>query len=303
MEKYLQEFKYYLHGELNLALSTVKSYMNDLQLYINFIQTYRKKKYPEDIETEDVRAYLDSLKRKYITASSQARKLTAIRSFHKFMLLEKYTSKDVAYVIQNPKQELKLPSFLSKQEINMLFSVLEYDNPTNIRNSAMIVLLYACGLRVGELTNLKTSDLHFNQGFINVIGKGDKERVVPINEEAIRIINIYLESSRPVLRKDKTKNELFLNSKGGGISRNTVYTVLKAKGIEAGIRKSLYPHILRHSFASHLLEEGLDLRLIQELLGHEDIMTTEVYTHVRNTHLQEVYLKAHPRARKGNNNE
>ena len=297
MKKFIQEYRYYLKGELNLAENTVESYLRDVEQYTEFIQKYRYKKHPEDIEVNDIRAYLSSLKRQFVTSTSQARKLTAIRSFHRFLFLEKYTTRNVSKAINNPKKEMKLPVVLSIQEIKLLLNSLKTDSVAEIRNKAMIEVAYACGLRVSELVNLKTTDLHLKQGLINVLGKGNKERVVPINRQAIDTLKLYLSEARPVLIRHLRHDYLFLNSHGKCISRAGFYQILRKKGIEAGIKKKITPHMLRHSFASHLLERGLDLRLIQELLGHEDISTTEIYTHITNPQLKDTYLKAHPRAR------
>lgn len=297
MDKYLIEYRYYLKGELNLSDNTIQSYMNDLKTYIDFIMTHRHKNNPEEIEVVDIRNFLSSLKRKYIESSSQARKLTAIRGFHKFLFLEKYTTRNVARAIKSPKREEKLPIVLSQEEVKLIFNTLKDDSPIELRNKAMVMLTYACGLRVGELVDLKLSDLHFNQGLINILGKGNKERIVPINKDAIDVVNQYLQDSRPILKKQASKNYLFLSNNGKQFPRQSLNLILKDKAIEAGIRKPVTPHMLRHSFASHLLERGLDLRMVQELLGHEDISTTEIYTHVTTKHLKDVYMRAHPRAR------
>lgn len=301
MKKYYDEYKYYLEGELNLAPKTVASYRSDVLQYLDFITTYRYRTHPEDITLEDVRAYVSSLKRHHITNSSQARKLTAVKSFHRFLLLEKYTTSNVAKLVSNPKLEKKLPIVLSIEEVKQLLDSLTTNDPIEIRDKAMIELTYACGLRVGELVTLKLSDLRFQMGFIKVFGKGNKERIIPIGEQAMEAVNQYLTASRPIYNNIKSKNILFLNQCGTGLSRQAFNLILAKKAQDAGIKKPVTPHMLRHSFASHLLERGLDLRLIQELLGHEDISTTEIYTHINNTQLKEVYIKAHPRARKKGN--
>lgn len=299
MERYLKEYLYYIKGEINLSPNTVESYRSDIEQYLEFIKTYRYKKNPEEIETQDIRNYLSSLKRQFLAAGTQSRKLTAIKSFHKFLFLEKYTTRNVARIIQSPKQEEKLPIVLSKEEVKLLLTSLKDDTALELRNKAMIEVAYACGLRESEIINLKLSDLHLNEGFINVFGKGSKERIVPINKEAIKTLNQYLQRARPILRSNFSKNILFLSKSGKILPRTYFYSLVREKGINAGINKKITPHMLRHSFASHLLENGLDLRLIQELLGHEDISTTEIYTHINNTKLKDVYLTAHPRAKKG----
>ncbi|MDD3123532.1 MAG: site-specific tyrosine recombinase XerD [Candidatus Izemoplasmatales bacterium] len=301
MEKYISQYEYYIVDELRLSKNTCDSYMRDVRQYCDFIVKARKKTTPEDIEVEDIRGYIGSLKRKHISASSQSRKLSALKSFHKFLLLEKYTKHNIAKLISNPKQEKKLPSVLSIEEIDTLLKSLTVDNPLEIRNKAMIELTYSSGLRVSELVGLHLSDFHPEMGFIEVLGKGNKTRIVPVGEEAVDCLNLYLKSSRPKLAKSKSENFLFLNKREGKpMTRQAFYEIIKEKALLAGITKSISPHKLRHSFASHLLERGIDLRLIQELLGHEDISTTEIYTHINNTKLKQVYLSAHPRARKEN---
>jgi integrase/recombinase XerD len=297
MENFQKEYEYYLTGELKLSLNTVKGYKSEIRAYCDFLTKFRKKSNPEDIEIEDVRAYLASLKRRHYATSSQARSLTSIKSFHKFLFLEKYISRNVAKLITSPKQEKKLPVIFSIEEVNTLLDSLKCDNPLEIRNKAMIELSYSSGLRVSELCNLRLENLHLQMGFIKVFGKGRKERIVPVGEYAIETLNLYLQSSRPILLKKKKNDFLFLNVRGTQISRESFWKILKQSAVSAGIKKNISPHTLRHSFASHMLERGLDLRLIQELLGHEDISTTEIYTHVRNEKLKEVYLDAHPRAK------
>jgi integrase/recombinase XerD len=301
MEKYTSQYEYYINDELNLSRNTCCSYILDVKQYCDFLAKVRKKNEPNDIEVEDIRAYIGSLKRKHISASSQSRKLSALKSFHKFLLLEKYTKNNIAKLISNPKQEKKLPTVLSIEEIDVLLKSLSNETPIEIRNKAMIELTYSSGLRVSELVGLRLSDFHPEMGFIEILGKGNKTRIVPVGEEAIDCLGLYLKDARPKLAKSKSENYLFLNKREGkSMSRQAFFEIIKEKALRAGITKSISPHKLRHSFASHLLERGIDLRLIQELLGHEDISTTEIYTHVNNTRLKQVYLSAHPRAGKEN---
>jgi len=295
MNRYAKEYQYYLHGELNLSKNTCNSYLNDIEKYLSYLQTTRKISDVKEIETDDIRQYLALLKRKGLSGTSRSRKLTSIRSFHKFLTLEKYTTRNVAEVIDKPKIEKKLPSILSLEEINKLLNNLSDDTPIEIRNKAMIEVAYSAGLRVSELINLQVSDIHLEMGFIKVFGKGNKERIVPLGEFAIDCLNLYLQKSRPFLLR-KNNSYLFVNNRGDKLTRQSFNIILKEKTKLAGINKSVHPHMLRHSFASHLLENGLDLRMIQELLGHEDISTTEIYTHINNQKLKDVYLKAHPHA-------
>ena len=296
----VREYEMYLTTEAKLSKNTCISYVNDITQYLDYIKKYREKHDPEDINIEDIRSYLASLKRNHISSTSQSRKLSAMKSFHKFLMLEKYVTKNVAKLIQNPKQEKKLPTVLSIEEVENLLNVLSDDSPLELRNKTMIELAYSSGLRVSELVDLKLGNLHLNNGFIEIFGKGNKERIVPVGEEAIYLINKYLETARLLYVNNKSKDYVFLTRRGTNMSRQMFFEIIREKAKLAGITKEISPHKLRHSFASHLLERGIDLRLIQELLGHESISTTEIYTHINNTKLKNVYLNAHPRARKDN---
>lgn len=303
MEHLIHEYEMYLNVEAKLSKNTTENYVSDITQYCNYLTKYRNITEPENITIEDVRSYLSSLKRNHISPSSQSRKLSAMKSFHKFLMLEKYVTKNVAKLVQNPKQEKKLPSVLSVEEVDNLLNCLSTDTPLELRNKTMIELTYSSGLRVSELINLKISDLHLQNGFIQIFGKGNKERIVPVGEEAIDLINEYLETARLLFANNKSKDYVFLTRLGSKMTRQMFFEIIKEKAKLAGITKDVSPHKLRHSFASHLLERGIDLRLIQELLGHESISTTEIYTHINNTRLKNIYLNAHPRARKENDDE
>lgn len=297
MNHFIKEFEYYLKGELGLSPNTVKAYTKDIEAYSNYLVNHRSIHVPEDITIEDLRAYLTYLNRHKAAASTQARQITAIKNFHKFLKFEQHVTNNITSTLKNPKQIKKLPTVLSIYEMDLILKSIPNDTPLSIRNKAMMELTYACGLRVSELIDLQISHLHLDLGFINVYGKGSKERIVPVSPLAIEAINAYLKQARPSLQKLDAKT-LFLNKAGKKISRKSLYLIVSNIAKDAGIKKSVHPHTLRHSFASHLLEKGMDLRLIQELLGHEDISTTEIYTHVKNEKLREVYLQAHPRAGK-----
>ena len=295
---YILEYRLYINTEIKLSENTTVSYLTDIINYCEFLEKHRGITDPKDISVDDIRSFLASLSRKHISASSQSRKLSALKSFHKFLVTEKYASVNVAKLISNPKQEKKLPTVLSIEEVDLLLNSFDIENPLDFRNKAMVELTYASGLRVSELINLKINDLHMNMGFINVFGKGSKERIVPINKEAIAIVRKYIDEIRPKYANVKSKDFVFLNQHGYPLTRQTFFLMIKNKAKQVGITKEISPHKLRHSFASHLLERGLDLRLIQEMLGHEDISTTEIYTHINNVKLREIYLNAHPRAKK-----
>ncbi|MDD4212882.1 MAG: site-specific tyrosine recombinase XerD [Bacilli bacterium] len=297
MKPYIDEFGYYLRGEKRLSQNTVKSYTKDISSYVDYLMNIRHLVEPKDITLDDLRAYLTYLNRKKVEDSTRARQMTSIKSFHAFLKLEHHTENNVATTLKTPKREKKLPIILSIQEIEVLMKSLTADTPLELRNRAMIEMAYACGLRVSELVGLKIADCHLERGFVKVLGKGSKERIVPISEVAGLALEDYLKKGRPFLQR-VNQTALFLNKSGNAISRKSFFLILKEKARLAGIYKNVHPHSLRHSFASHLLERGMDLRLIQELLGHEDIATTEIYTHVKNEKLREVYLRAHPRAGK-----
>lgn len=298
LKNYILEYRLYINTEIKLSLNSVNSYLTDVIKYCEFLEKYRGITDPKQISVDDIRSFLASLSRRKITPASQSRKLSALKSFHKFLVNEKYVTINVAKLISNPKQEKKLPTVLSVEEVDLLLNSFDLSNPLDFRNKAMVELTYSSGLRVSELVNLKLSDLHISMGFINVFGKGSKERIVPINSEAIDIIKKYIDEIRPKYANIHSKDYLFLNQHGYPLTRQTFFLVIKSKAKDIGITKDISPHKLRHSFASHLLERGLDLRLIQEMLGHEDISTTEIYTHINNMKLKEIYLNAHPRAKK-----
>jgi len=298
LNDYIIEYKLYINTEIRLSANSIMSYLTDVIKYCTFLEKYRGITDPKDITVDDIRSFLASLSRGKISPASQSRKLSALKSFHKFLVTEKYASVNVAKLVSNPKQEKKLPTVLSIEEVDLILNSFDLDNPLDFRNKAMVELTYASGLRVSELVNLKLGDLHMNMGFINVFGKGSKERIVPVNQEAIAIVRKYIDEIRPKYANIKSKDFLFLNQHGYPLTRQSFFLMIKNKAKQVGITKEISPHKLRHSFASHLLERGLDLRLIQEMLGHEDISTTEIYTHINNVKLKEIYLNAHPRAKK-----
>lgn len=300
MLELIEEYRYYIHSEAKLSKNTRESYLREINDYISFLNDIRHVDSPSNITLEDIRSYLAAIKRRGVSSTTQAHKLTSIKSFHKYLMLEKKINVNVSKLVDTPKVEKKLPTILSLSEVNLILDKQEIKDFTDYRNIAMLELTYSCGLRVSELISVKLSDLHLDLGFIRVLGKGSKERIVPVGEIAVDKINAYLKEARPRLIKKHT-DYLFLNYRGTSLSRQYFNNILQKRAKEVGIRKNISPHTLRHSFASHLLEQGTDLRLIQELLGHEDISTTEIYTHINNKKLTEVYLKSHPRARKVKN--
>jgi len=298
------EYRYYLVSELRVAKNTVESYIRDIGRYLSFLQKNYHFSSPLDIEVQHIRNFLNSLKRNKMSSSSMARYLSSIKSFHKFLIKEGHIKIDVAKMIEAPKIDKKLPNYLSVEEVDILLSSLEINTPLEIRNKAMVEVLYASGLRVSELVNLKLSDLHLTMGFIQLIGKGSKERIVPIGDMATISLRKYIIEARPLLIKNSNERELlFVNKNGRNLSRQGFFKILNDLAVKAEIQKEISPHMLRHSFATHLLESGIDLRLVQELLGHEDISTTQIYTHITKKRLKTIYTENHPHAKGENKHE
>lgn len=300
MKPILKEYIYYLRRRKGLSENTIKAYEKDLEDYINHLIKYRNVTDITNVNRRDISAYLKTLSKNDIKAVSITRKLSSIKGFHEFMLKENIVKEDVSYDIKTPKLEKNLPNVLTIEEIIKLMDLVCDDEPLSLRNLALLELIYGSGLRVSELLNLNLQDIHFNAKYVKIIGKGKKERIVPINDMSIRAIKNYLANGRVHLIKEEN-NILFLNQYGHKLSRQGFFKILKKLASDAGINKEISPHTLRHSFATHLLESGIDLRSLQELLGHEDISTTQIYTHISKSHLKESYLKAHPRAKEHNN--
>ncbi len=294
LQQLLKEYEYYLKITKGLSPNSISSYVTDLREYVEFLIKNYAIKDPNSITKQHIRNFVARLKRKHNTPSSISRKMSAIRSYHKYLLLEKLVQSNVSLGVSLPKKQKKLPIVLSVEEIDALMVAADGDEPLELRNKAMLELLYGCGLRISELLELRLADLHINSGFINIYGKGNKERIVPIGFEAAYALKQYIDKGRTILKKIPG-DIVFVNTRGSEISRVGFYKVLKKLTFKAGIMKEVSPHTLRHSFASHLLENGVDLRVVQELLGHEDISTTQVYTHVTKKQLQKVYEEFHPR--------
>lgn len=298
LENLTHEFRYYLNSEKMMSQSSIKSYMNDISNYIKYLDKQLLIDEPDLIKSQDIQQFLSSLKRKKYTSSSISRYLSSIKAFHKFLLLERLVNVNVALEISSPKLDKRLPVVLTIEEVLQLLDAIKEDTPFDKRNNTMIELIYATGLRVSELVNLKLSNLHMNQKMIKLVGKGSKERIVPVNDYAIKVLREYIIEYRPRLVKTvKDEGYLFINNRGTAISRQGFFKILKELCLKANISKVVSPHTLRHSFATHLLEAGTDLRFIQELLGHEDISTTQIYTHLSMKKVKEVYQKAHPRGK------
>lgn len=297
MEDHIKDFIHYLMVEKGLANNTIVSYERDLKSYTAYLQKVEQLYSINEVNRAHLLQFLGHLKQNGKSAKTLARHVASIRAFHQFLLREKVCEQDPAVHLETPQQEQRLPKVLSLSEVEALLEAPKSNSPFDLRNRAMLELLYATGMRVSELIQMKLDDLHLAMGFVRCIGKGDKERIIPIGQTAIEVMEKYLVNGRPLLRSAKHRsNALFLNHHGKEMSRQGFWKILKKIAVEAGIEKPLTPHMLRHSFATHLLENGADLRAVQELLGHVDISTTQIYTHVTKTRLKDVYTTFHPRA-------
>jgi integrase/recombinase XerD len=291
----VNDFKYYMRIERGLSENSVDAYGRDIQKIANFQKELKFDKGPIKIDEDDVREFIYRNGAK-ISARSQARLISGLRSFFDYLIFEDYRSDNPMDLIESPKLGRKLPDTLSEEDIDKIFARIDRSTPEGERNRAMLETLYSCGLRVSEMVGLKISDLFFEEGFIRVIGKGNKQRFVPVNDHIIRLIDNYRNLIRTKIPVQKEfEDTLFLNRRGRQISRNMIFMILKELTQKAGIKKKVSPHTLRHSFATHLLENGADLRAIQQMLGHESITTTEIYMHVDRAHLKKVMEKYHPR--------
>ena len=294
-ESSIKEFKYYLQIERSLAQNSVEAYIRD----INKLATYCSKINKTEISTstKDIRKFILELNNNGISARSQARIISGIKSFYKYLIIEDYIVNDPTTLIDNPKIGLKLPDVLSIIEIDMIVAAIDLSSKHGERNRAIIETLYSCGLRVSELINLKISNIQFIEGYLKVTGKGNKERLAPIGSKAIKYISLYINEVRvhQKIKKDQ-QDYVFINNRGSKLTRVMIFTIIKKLVTIAGIQKKISPHTFRHSFATHLIEGGADLRAVQEMLGHESITTTEIYTHLDKDYLRSNLMQFHPRA-------
>jgi integrase/recombinase XerD len=289
----VDEFLNYLAAQKGLSRNTLESYAREL----NGLVAWLGERPLDSVERDDLQAFLGYLRDRGLSARSAAHALVVIRNYFKFLVGEEYRADDPAALIELPKLPRFLPDALSEEEVNRILKQPEEEKALGLRDRAMLELLYASGLRVSELCGLTLNDLDRERQTLRVRGKGDKERMVPVGDTATEALKSYLEKVRPELDKTKRATRLFLNRRGQGLSRQSVWNLLKRSAISAGINKRIYPHILRHSFASHLLAGGADLRHVQAMLGHADITTTQIYTHVDKSRLRQEYDRKHPRSR------
>lgn len=296
MKHLLEQFLDHLSIEQNLAGNTIDSYRNDLKRYLEFVVSEKKYSDLHRITSKDVSAFVQLLNSLGLSPKSISRNLSAIRTFHKYLLNENLLENDPAEHIDLPKLPKTLPAVLEITEIEKILEKPDTLDHLGIRDRAMLELIYACGLRISELLSLKQNDIRTEAGFLRVFGKGSKERMVPVGEVAMNWVRVYQEKVRPhLLGKQPSDDVLFLNSRGKKMSRMGFWKILKRYTEMAGINKEVTPHTFRHSFATHLLEGGADLRVVQELLGHADISTTQIYTHIDREYLKEVHKTFHPR--------
>jgi len=294
---YIKGFTAYLRLEKSLSANSIEAYLNDVGKFSAFESTNLNRSSPADITIDDLQLFIKEINKLGLSARTQARIISGLKAFFKYLSLEGLVKNDPASLLEGPRPGRKLPDTLSIAEIERIIEAIDMSRAEGERNKAIIETLYGCGLRVSELTNLKITDIFFREMFVKVIGKGNKERFVPIGNTAIRHINLYLDNSRTHVQPKKYDEDiLFLNRRGGRLSRTMILLIVKGLGEKAGIRKSISPHTFRHSFATHLVEGGADLRAVQEMLGHESIITTEIYTHLDREYLKSTIQLYHPRA-------
>ena len=296
-QSYIRGFEAYLKLERSLSQNSVEAYVHDVVKLSQYLEIAGLSLTPEQISLKHLQDFLKWITELGMTARTQARVISGMKAFYKYLFLENIVALDPTEMLESPKIGRKLPDTLSIEEINQMIATLDLSKPEGGRNKAMLETLYGCGLRVTELVNLQISNLFFNEGFIRVVGKGDKERLVPIGSVAEKQIGIYLDTIRPHVPLVKgSEDVLFLNRRGRKLTRVMIFTIIKEAALRAGIKKRISPHTFRHSFATHLVEGGADLRAVQEMLGHESITTTEIYTHLDREYLRSTILQFHPRS-------
>ena len=294
-ENYKKGFKAYLQLERSLSDNSVQAYLRDIEKLTQFLQISHTMKTPAEIELDDLQHFLKYINELGMTATSQSRIISGIRAFYKYCFIENIIKKDPSILLEAPRTKRALPDVLTFEEIEKIIEAIDLSTPEGGRNKAILELMYSCGLRVSELVNMRLSNLYLDVGFIRVIGKGDKERLVPIGQSAIKYVNIYRNNIRVHVPVKKGHEDiLFLNRRGTGLSRVMIFLLLKDLVKKSGLEKNISPHTFRHSFATHLVEGGADLRAVQEMLGHESITTTEIYTHIDREFLRDTLQRFHP---------
>jgi integrase/recombinase XerD len=290
-------YETFLRLEKSLSQNSVSAYINDINKLVTFLEEHYPDITPETVKLAQLRKFVEWMNEKGVSPRTQARTISGIKSFYKFLLIEEAVENDPTTLLESPKIGRKLPDILTDDEINQLIDAVDVTKSEGLRNKAILETLYSCGLRVSELVNLRMSNLHFEQEFLKIAGKGEKERLVPISKRAIEDIKKYLVGYRKRLKIDKgSENIVFLNRRGRKLSRVMIFTIIKNLASKIRLDKNISPHTFRHSFASSLIQGGADLRAVQEMLGHESILTTEIYTHLDKEYLKDTVNKFHPRS-------
>ncbi len=293
-ERYIKDFVSYLKIEKSLAENSILAYQRDVALLATYFSDAKTK--PEQVTYEQLKTFIAHLYDLGLSARSQARIISGVKQFFRYLILERYIHSDPSELLEQPKLGRKLPEVLEIEEIDALLASIDLSSPEGPRNHAMLETLYSCGLRVSELIGLRFSDLYFDEGFIRVIGKGNKERLVPVSEQVVHEVNSYTANSRQdVPIKAGQEHFIFLNRRGHQLTRVMIFTIIKQLAQKINLQKQISPHTFRHSFATHLIEGGANLRAVQEMLGHESITTTEIYTHLDQRFLRKAILNHHPR--------
>ena len=295
MDQLLDSFLAYLTIEKGLSKNTLESYGRDVRKFVLFLEE-NKISSVQEIKYENILDFLSHFKKQGFSDTTTVRTIVSIKQFFKYLLLEKIINADPTSQIHTPKMKKSIPSVISLEDVEKVLASPDESTPEGIRDLAMLEVLYATGIRVSELIGLMLNDVNFEMGFVIVYGKGSKERIVPIGEQAQVKLKTYMELSRPLLLKQRESKELFVTRRGKGMTRQGFWKLIKTYALKSNITKPISPHTLRHSFATHLLERGADLRTIQIMLGHSDISTTQIYTHVENERLKEIHKKYHPRS-------
>ncbi len=293
----IKEYEGFLKLEKGLSSNSIEAYLSDIGKLEQFLELVQIEATPEELDRELLGNFLNWITEMGLSARSQARILSGIKAFYRYLLLEDRIEKDPTALLEGPRLGSKLPEVLTVEEIDLMLERIDLSKPQGRRNKAMLETLYSCGLRVTELVELQISGIFRAEGFIRIIGKGDKERLVPFSPRALKEIDLYLPDRNSLSIQAGNEDVLFLNRRGKMLTRNMVFTIIKELAKSAGIQKTVSPHTFRHSFATHLVEGGADLRAVQEMLGHESITTTEIYTHLDSAYLREAIISFHPRSK------
>ena len=293
----IDDYIIFLTVEKGASGNTIEAYSNDVRKFAQYLEDAGIRRWAQ-VDTATVRGYLAWMQNESLTNTTRARNVAALKSFFRFLYMEKYTEHNLGELLDTPRKEKVLPKYLTVEEVERLMDAPDVTTPHGCRDKAMLELLYASGLRVSELITLKLSDISFEMAYVRCFGKGAKERIIPLGRYALAALEQYINHCRPKVDNNWQTDILFLNKNGKGLSRQGFWKLIKKYGREAGIVTDITPHVLRHSFATHLLSNGADLRAIQEMLGHADIATTQIYTHLLGDQMLDVYKSAHPRAKK-----